>query len=131
LGFFFGDMLQAATGVSKLPLSMIMAVLFVLLGFWMTSERLRPVDENPISRLILWIYEPLLRLFLARKGTFLIIPSVVIVLGLGAWVGLPTVLKPVEQGATLLGANLNEVPGYVDLKHTFTGLESDDWIALD
>ncbi|RCS47678.1 AcrB/AcrD/AcrF family protein [Bremerella cremea] len=131
LGFFFGDMLQAATGVSQLPLSIIMAVLFGLLGYWMTSERLRPVDENPTSRLILWIYEPLLRLFLARKGTFLLIPSMVILLGLGAWIGLPTVLKPAEQGAKLLGANLNEVPGYVELKHTFTGLESDDWIALD
>ncbi len=29
------------------------------------------------------------------------------------------------------GADLNEFPGYVDAKHVFTGLQSDDWIALD
>lgn len=131
LGLFIGDTLQAATGLSKILLSIVMAAVFGGLGYWMASERLRPVDENPTSRLILWIYEPLLRLFLARKGAFLLIPSLVILLGVGAWIGLPTVLKPAEQGAKLLGANLDEVPGYVELKHTFTGLESDDWIALD
>ncbi len=31
----------------------------------------------------------------------------------------------------MLGADLNEVPGYVQAKHTFTGLKTDDWIALD
>lgn len=131
LGLFIGDTLQAATGLSKILLSIVMAAVFGGLGYWMASERLRPVDENPTSRLILWIYEPLLRLFLARKGAFLLIPSLVILLGVGAWIGLPTVLKPAEKGAKLLGANLDEVPGYVELKHTFTGLESDDWIALD
>jgi copper/silver efflux system protein len=35
------------------------------------------------------------------------------VLGLGAWVGLPTVLRPVERLFATLGADLNEVPGYV------------------
>lgn len=131
LGLFIGDTLQAATGLSKILLSIVMAAVLGGLGYWMASERLRPVDENPTSRLILWIYEPLLRLFLARKGAFLLIPSLVILLGVGAWIGLPTVLKPAEKGAKLLGANLDEVPGYVELKHTFTGLESDDWIALD
>ncbi|VAX37219.1 Cobalt-zinc-cadmium resistance protein CzcA; Cation efflux system protein CusA, partial [hydrothermal vent metagenome] len=55
----------------------------------------------------------------------------IFLLGLGAWVGLPTLLKPVENTTKNLGADLNKVPGYVDFKHSFTGLESDDWIALD
>ena len=54
-----------------------------------------------------------------------------LVLGLGAWIGLPTVLRPLEKIASVFGADLNEFPGYVDAKHTFTGLRSDDWIALD
>ena len=44
---------------------------------------------------------------------------------------MPTVLRPLEKVVSLLGADLNEVPGYVDAKHTFTGLKTDDWIALD
>lgn len=100
-------------------------------GYWLLSEKLRPVDENPVSRFILWLYAPTLRFFLARKGFFLCLPTTLIVLGAGAWFGLPTVLIPVETLTQSLGADLNQVPGYVDAKHTFTGLESDDWIALD
>jgi len=59
------------------------------------------------------------------------IPAMIFVLGLGAWIGLPTVLRPVERVASMFGADLNDVPGYGDAKHTFTGLKTDDWIALD
>ena len=58
-------------------------------------------------------------------------PLAVFFLGLGAWIGLPAVLRPVERSFAMLGADLNEVPGYVRAKHLFTGLKSDDWIALD
>lgn len=102
-----------------------------ILTLVMTRERLRPVEENPTSRLILWIYEPILRFLLAHKFTFMALPALIILLGAGAWFGLPTVLSPVEQFARVLGAEPNDVPGYVDLKHRFPGLRSDDWIALD
>ena len=58
-------------------------------------------------------------------------PAIIFFIGLGAWLGLPTVLRPVEKMANTLGAELNDVPGYVGAKHWFTGLKSDDWIALD
>jgi Cu(I)/Ag(I) efflux system membrane protein CusA/SilA len=40
-------------------------------------------------------------------------------------------LYPAEQFSRVLGAEPNSLPGYVDLKHRFSGLRSDDWIALD
>ncbi|MFN3159194.1 MAG: efflux RND transporter permease subunit [Rubinisphaera brasiliensis] len=102
-----------------------------LAGFVLFGERLRPTDENPVSRVVLWLYTPTLRFFLAHKVVFLSLPSLLIVIGLGAWFGLPTVLRPLEDATKLVGTNLNELPGYVDAKHLLTGLESDDWIALD
>ena len=36
-----------------------------------------------------------------------------------------------EQVARGLGAEPNQLPGYVDLKHRFPGLRTDDWIALE
>ena len=46
--------------------------------------------------------------------------------------GLPKILSPIDQIAKkYLGAGLNGSQGYVDFKHTFVGLSSDDWIALD
>jgi Cu(I)/Ag(I) efflux system membrane protein CusA/SilA len=89
------------------------------------------MEENPVSRFVLWLYAGRLRLALRRKALMLSFPAMIFVLGLGAWIGLPTVLRPVEKVVGLLGADLNEVPGYVDAKHIFTGLKSDDWIALD
>ena len=99
--------------------------------FWMLGEQLRPVEKNPVSRLIHYLYEPTLRFFLARKGLFFCLPTLLVVLGMGAWLGLPTILKPFEDFSSAIGTKLNDVPGYADAKHRFTGLESDDWIALD
>jgi Cu(I)/Ag(I) efflux system membrane protein CusA/SilA len=106
-------------------------VLGWIAGFWLLGERLRPLEQNPVSRFILWCYTPVLRFFLTRKGLFLSLPAAIVLLGFGAWIGLPTVLRPFEHFASRLGADLNQVPGYADAKHLLTGLESDDWIALD
>ena len=89
------------------------------------------MEENPASRFMRFLYAGRLRLALRRKMLMLSFPLMIFVLGLGAWIGLPTVLKPVEKVVSMLGANLNEVPGYIQAKHLFTGLKSDDWIALD
>jgi len=121
-------------GISPLPVwtTAPLAGLFVGGLAWMMSrERLRPIEENPTSRLILWVYEPTLRFLLAHKFSFAAVPVLIIVLGAGAWFGLPTILYPVEQVARGLGAEPNDLPGYVDLKHRFPGLRTDDWIALD
>ncbi|MEC8300812.1 MAG: efflux RND transporter permease subunit, partial [Planctomycetota bacterium] len=66
------------------------------LVLWILSEKLRPVSQNPLSRLILWVYTPTLRFMLNRKVLFLGLPTTLIVLGAGAWIGLPQVLAPVE-----------------------------------
>lgn len=116
------------TSTGWIPGAMVVAG---LVGFWVLGERLRPIDKNPASRLILWIYAPTLRFFLARKGLFLCLPTLLVFLGIGAWIGLPTILKPVETFTKSLGADLHGIPGYVEAKHLLTGLETDDWIALD
>lgn len=49
-----------------------------------------------------------------------------------AWLGLPALFSfRAEQFARGLGAEPNGLPGYVDLKHRFPGLRTDDWIAPD
>jgi Cu(I)/Ag(I) efflux system membrane protein CusA/SilA len=121
------DLLAIPVGLSAAAFGLFMAVV----TFIMTRERLRPVEENPTSRLILWVYEPTLRFLLAHKFSFLAAPVLIVLLGAGAWFGLPTILYPAEQFARLLGAEPNDLPGYVDLKHRFPGLRTDDWIALD
>ena len=100
-------------------------------GWLIARERVRPVEENPVSRFVLWLYAGRLRLALRRKMLMLSMPLAIVFVGMGAWVGLPTVLRPIEAVCRRLGADLNDLPGYVDAKHVFTGLKTDDWIALD
>lgn len=115
----------------RLGFSITTAVLAFALAWWFLRERIRPLDSNPVSRLIGFLYSARLMFALRHKLLMLSIPATIVVLGMGAWIGFPTILKPVEQLAEKLGADLNRVPGYVDAKHSMTGLTSDDWIALD
>ena len=129
--FVWGDEIERLTSFSLVVCTTVSAVIGLFVGWWMTREKIRPMEENPVSRFVLWLYAGRLRLALRRKVLMLSLPAMILVLGLGAWIGLPTVLQPVEKVFSVLGADLNAVPGYVDAKHIFTGLKSDDWIALD
>ena len=129
--FVWGDHIEEWTPLSPAWATAAAAGVGFVAGYWMTREKIRSMEENPASRFMRWIYGARLRFALRRKGFMLSFPLLVIFLGLGAWIGLPTVLRPVEHVVSMLGADLNEVPGYVKAKHLFTGLKSDDWIALD
>ncbi len=129
--FVWSQSVEKTFGLPPAMTTAVATLLGALLGWWMTRERLYPVEANPVSRLVLFLYAGRLRMALRHKLAMLSIPAIVIVVGLGAWWGLPTVLRPVEQIVAMLGADLNDVPGYVRAKHVMTGLKSDDWIALD
>ena len=131
LGYVWEQPLSEHTGLTQIALLIGGALLGALAGWWMSAERVRPIEENPVSRFVRWLYGGRLRFALNNKGVALSFPALIFVLGLGAWIGLPTVLRPLESVAKMVGAELNDVPGYVKAKHLFTGLSSDDWIALD
>ncbi len=129
--FVWGDHIAGWAAFSLPVTTVVSALIGFTVGWWMMRENIRPMEENPVSRFVLWLYAGRLRLALRRKVLMLSFPLMIFGVGLGAWFGLPTVLRPVEYVVSLLGADLNEVPGYVATKHTFTGLKTDDWIALD
>lgn len=130
-GLVWQEQLTAATGAAGRLVTAGLAAIGGLSGWWLSRERLTPIDGNPASRFVRWLYAGRLRLALDNKGLMLLFPALLFALGLAAWIGLPTLLAPLERFARACGAELNDVPGYVDAKHTFTGLSSDDWIALD
>lgn len=129
--FVWGSHVGDANSPWLIGLTLASAAIGGFAGWWMTQEKVRPIDYNPVSQFVLWLYAGRLKMALRNKVLMLSLPALVFVLGLGAWVGLPKILWPVERVVAITGADLNEVPGYVDAKHLFTGLKSDDWIALD
>lgn len=125
------ESLRGGTGLSR-PLfvgcsGVISAVLVLLL----CRERIRPIEQNPVSWLLRWIYGGRLRLALRHKLLVLTLPTLVIFFGAGSYYGLSRVLRPLEQATSLLGADLRGLPGYQRACELLPGLESDDWIALD
>jgi len=129
--FVWGERIEAWTPFAASWAAMVAAAGGLAAGWWMTGERILPLENNPVSRIVRWVYAGRLRLALRCKAFMLSFPAVIFVLGVGAWIGLPKVLRPVETACALLGADLNDVPGYLAVKHMFMGLRSDDWIALD
>lgn len=129
--FVWAEQAEQWTSLTAPVTTLVAALVGFAIGWWMTSEKIRSMDENPTSRFVRFLYAGRLRLALRHKLPMLAFPAAILVLGIGGWIGLPTVLRPVERVAARLGADLNEVPLYVDAKHIFTGLKTDDWIALD
>ncbi|TWU50651.1 Cation efflux system protein CusA [Rubripirellula tenax] len=129
--FLWGNDLADHFQIQHWVVTCVAALIGFVLGWQLLRERIRPIEEIPTSRFVRWIYAARLRQALNHKLLALSFPSMLLILGVGAYVGLPTVLKPVETAAGYVGADLNSLPGYVDTKHVFTGLQSDDWIALD
>ncbi len=129
--FVWGDQIQQWKLLPPVVATAAAAVLGLLGGWALCRETIRPIEGNPVSRFVLFLYAGRLRLALNHKLPMLLFPAAIMLLGLGAWIGLPSLLRPLESACSWLGADLNQVPGYVTAKHTFTGLRSDDWIALD
>lgn len=129
--FVWGDTIQSWTMLNLPAVTTLSGLAGFFVGWSLARERIRPIEENPVSRFLRWIYGGRLRFALNHKVIMLSFPFTVLLFGLGAWFGLPTILRPLEHAAALLGADLNDVPGYVRAKHLFTGLKSNDWIALD
>lgn len=121
-----------SVALSSLELTILISVTASLMVYWMVRERIRPIEENLVARTVNSIYEPTLRCLLRYKRSFLTLPFLIFIFGVGAWIGLPRLLSPIDQAALkYLQADFNGSQEYVDFKHTFTGLTSDDWIALD
>ena len=129
--FVWGEHIEEWTLLKPVWATTVVAGIGFFAGWWMTREKIRSMEENQASLFVRWIYAGRLRFALRRKALMLSFPLMIFILGLGAWIGLPTVLRPLERVVGKFGADLNEVPGYVQAKHMFTGLKSDDWIALD
>ena len=129
--FLWGPRIAQWSDIPLWTVSTVAAGLGFIAGWQLMRERIRPIEEIPSSRFVRWIYAARLRHALDHKAFALSFPAVLLFLGIGAWIGMPTMLRPVERIANVFGADLEEFPGYVQAKNAFPGLQSDDWIALD
>jgi copper/silver efflux system protein len=86
MAFFASSILggQWLNELTPFPMSITAVAIGLVAGvatYFVSQERLRSIEQNPTSRIILWAYEPTLRFFLAHKLTFLLTPISIVILG--------------------------------------------------
>lgn len=106
-------------------------LLIGLIIYAMSRERLKPMQQNFISRGICIVYEPTLRWILAHKVLFLIIPAFIVFSGISIWLGLDRMASPVEKGLSYVKLDLSKLKPWVALKHKFPGIGREFMPALD
>lgn len=83
------------------------AIVF-LLTVLLLRERIRPIEQNPTSRFIRWVYEPALRWILHHKLLFLILPATLVVWGLSVWLSWAAILGTLARPFDIIGLGVTE-----------------------
>ena len=76
-------------------------------------------------------YEQMLSWCLAHKGTFLLLPAMMIFLGLNSWIGYAGLFGWVADGVDRLGWNIRTTKVYSSMVHAFPGMGEEFMPALD
>ncbi|MBI4230693.1 MAG: efflux RND transporter permease subunit, partial [Planctomycetes bacterium] len=120
-----------AGGLAGWPTAAATGIVIFLAVLRMTSETLRPLERNPVSRFIAWTYEPTLRWILAHKKTFMAIPVSLLVLGASIWLGFDTVFAPLRAVGKAAGWDPGMSRPWVAARHAFPGLGREFMPPLD
>lgn len=82
-------------------------------------------------RLFIRFYPSILSWSLAHKKTFLLIPTLIILLGLNIWLGFDKIFGFIPAAGDKIGWNVRTNSLWSSLTHTFPGLEKEFMPALD
>ncbi len=137
--------------------STIFAIVAIAAVAWWLAERWEPLGPGNDTRnliftvttiggvllafrLLVLVYVPLLRMCLRFKLTFLMLPTLLIVLGLFSWLGFARVAGPLAPAVARVSSFVSEdvtasdvalSPTWVSLAHTFPGLGKEFMPSLD
>lgn len=97
----------------------------------MGRERLLPLEENLVSRVIFKVYKPTLRWVLANKGTFLLLPIAVVLLGATVWQGIERMATPLTFVLRAAGTEPTNWQPWQRLRQQFPGIGREFMPPLD
>ena len=86
----WGQQLADWSGTSIPVITVVSIFVGLALGWWMARERLKSMEQNPVSRVVRWVYGGRLRFALNHKGVSLAFPAFMLFVGMIAWQGLLT-----------------------------------------
>lgn len=101
--------LESYLGISPATSTLAAAVLAFALCWILLRERIKPIHENLVSRLIRRAYEPLLRFWLRHKLVFLTLPTAILVWGLAIWLGWGALLRGLFAPLHMIGLHPEQI----------------------
>ncbi len=87
------------------PMSIAIGVIVSLALVRMARERFLPLEANVVSRGVTRLYRPVLLWVLQHQKTFMLLPVLMLMLGMSLWLGIGTLLSPVEYVVNLLATD--------------------------
>ena len=106
-------------------------LLVTALVYRMARERLLPLEENRVSRAIFIVYKPALRWVLVHKGTFLLLPVAVVLIGFTVWLGFDRMATPLTVTMNAVGIEPTKWSAWQRLDRTFPGIGREFMPPLD
>lgn len=122
---------EATKHISGWPTSIAVGVMVGLAIYRMGRERLLPLEENFVARLIYGVYRPSLRWVLQHKLAFLSVPIALSVAGMVIWLGFGRIAYPVEFTLAKLGMDPSGTVGWVRMEKAFPGIGREFMPPLD
>jgi len=121
----------------------VIGVIWLLAGYWLPLGAGKSVLLNFVFvallvgfilgffTLLQFSYKRILLWVLNNKGKFLLIPTLLILLGVNIWLGFPRVFGFVANGADKIGWNIRATAVWSNLAHAFPGIGKEFMPALD
>lgn len=131
LRFFVVWGLKMSGTSSGWPTAIGVAVLVGVLVYRMGRERLLPLEQNRVSRIVFAFYKPSLRWVLNNKATFLTLPVALIFLGATVWLGFDSVAMPVRLGLQATGFDTSKSETWQHFNRIFPGIGREFMPPLD
>ncbi len=123
--------LGAASHTGGWPIAIAVGIMVAAAVYRMGRERMLPLEENLVSRVILGVSRPPLRWVLEHKISFLMIPVAIILLGMLIWLGAGPVAAPLAAVTRPFGVDLPASAAWTRLHDTFPGIGREFMPPLD
>jgi len=106
-------------------------VIVGMMVYRMGRERLLPLEQNRVSRIVFAFYKPSLRWVLAHKAMFFLLPLTLVLLGMTVWLGFDRVTTPVQAGLRVVGLDVSNWEPWQHLDQFFPGIGREFMPPLD
>lgn len=113
------------------PMAIGIGIMLAAAVYRMGREQLVPLEKNAVSRGIHSVFHGLLRWTVDHKGTFLLIPISLVLLGMTVWLGYSRMAYPISAPLKMVGLDPTKTMVWNRLEQTFPGIGREFMPPLD